>query len=83
MARVFLAPRRRLPPKKLSEMKSGERPPASPSNDGRLRDGKLGSDTVHQNRPHHVAQTFWILDGAALIQKADCEIRSPLDRSRS
>ena len=71
LARVFLARRRRLPPKKLGEMKPGKRPPASPSNDGRLLDGTLGSDPVHQDRPHHVGQTLWILDGAALIQKAD------------
>ena len=71
LARVFLARRRRLPPKKLGEMKPGKRPPASPSNDERLLDGTLGSDPVHQDRPHHVGQTLWILDGAALIQKAD------------
>ena len=34
-------------------MKPGERPPASPPNDGRLLDGTLGSDPVHQDRPHH------------------------------
>jgi hypothetical protein len=50
--------------------KPGERPPASPSNDGRLLDGTLGSDPVHQDRPHHVGQTSWILDGADLIPKA-------------
>ena len=54
-------------------MKPGERPPASPSNDGRLLDGTLGGDPVHQDRPHHVGQTLWILDGADLIQKADCK----------
>jgi hypothetical protein len=63
-------------------MKPGERPPASPSNDGRLLDGTLGSDPVHQDRPHHVGQTLWILDGAALIQKADYEIVTPRRRSR-
>jgi hypothetical protein len=44
--------------REMSEMKPGERPPASPSNDGR-----------------------WILDGAALIQKADWEIVTTRDEA--
>jgi hypothetical protein len=56
-------------PTELSEMKPRERPPASPSNDGRLLDGTLGSDPVHQDRPHHVGQTLWMLDGAIPIPK--------------
>jgi hypothetical protein len=40
-------------------------------------DGTLGSDPVHQDRPHHVGQTLRILDDSVLIQKADHEIITP------
>ena len=37
-------------------MKPRERPPASPRNDGRVLYGTLGSDPVHQDRPHQWAR---------------------------
>jgi hypothetical protein len=56
--------------KKDERDEAGGATPGLSVNDGRLLDGTLGSDPVHQGRPHHVGQTLWISDGAALIQKA-------------
>jgi hypothetical protein len=42
----------------------------SPSNDGRAFDGTLGSDPVHQDRPHH---------GARLIDLRRCGPSSEAD----
>jgi hypothetical protein len=39
-------------------MKPGSDSRASLSNDGRLLDSTLGSDSAHQDRPHHVGQAL-------------------------
>ena len=44
-------------------------------------DGTLGSDPVHQDRPHH-GLDLSTLEGAVLIPKSDCQNNTARDEAR-